>query len=110
MTVVVRVRRRPVISSLKLVMEGGYGADTACVSLYTVVNAGLRYRGINDGEGVQCLIEVGINDAANVKIVYLAISRNESSFFSVFMCEDFLDSIKVALFSGWKVDIGCKSI
>eukprot|EP00983_Pelagomonas_calceolata_P029869 934983-Pelagomonas_calceolata.AAC.1 len=64
---------------------------------------------INVGGGVECLIEVGINEAANVGVVYSAVSRKNTGF-GVFMCEDFLDSIRVELFSGWDVDEGCQSI
>eukprot|EP00983_Pelagomonas_calceolata_P066685 1149159-Pelagomonas_calceolata.AAC.3 len=73
-----------------------------------VVVVGLRVN-INTGGGVECFIEVGINEDTNVDVVHLAIDCKNSCF-RVLAGEDFLDNSSVKLFGGWKVHEGCQSI
>eukprot|EP00983_Pelagomonas_calceolata_P037112 1136200-Pelagomonas_calceolata.AAC.2 len=76
--------------------------------LYWVVIAGLRVS-INVGGGIECFIEVGINEATNVGVDKSAVNRKDSGF-GITAKEDSSDNNGVKLFSGWKVDEGCQSI
>eukprot|EP00983_Pelagomonas_calceolata_P051352 1142376-Pelagomonas_calceolata.AAC.2 len=84
-----------------------------------VLVVGLRVS-INVGGGVECFIEVGINEATNVGVIYTAVSRKNSGFSVLAGKGDTLAQSRespppqgnssVKFFSGWKVDEGCQSI
>eukprot|EP00983_Pelagomonas_calceolata_P017574 550915-Pelagomonas_calceolata.AAC.2 len=62
----------------------------ACCRSWPKHNSGCPWKATSG----DLMLEVGINEAANVGVVYSAVSRKKSGF-SVFMCEDFLSSVSV---------------